>query len=280
MRFPVPLFLSAAVAAVSGLRAAGPLPLQEGEFLTFRVSWAIVRGAGEITIGAQADPAASEPRLIVTTTTATRKFARLLLPFDAKAESIFDLKTGKLVSLQESSATRDKRESHTVDFDHLARTARYEDTGRKKPARALTFPDGDPVDLIMALLQTRSWNLKPGEKRDSLVLFNDDFYELTIHFARDEKLTTSFGTFDTIVLEPRMDKTAPRGIFKRGSTVRVWISQDEHRMPVRFEVEFNIGTGTATLVSYVRPPARKPTATETSVKAGTTTKPDAKDSRP
>jgi hypothetical protein len=69
------------------------------------------------------------------------------------------------------------------------------------------------------------------------------------------------GMFKAIVLEPRMDKTPPKGMFKRGSSVRVWIAQDRHRLPVKFEVEFKIGTGTATLESYEGPsPALPPDA--------------------
>jgi hypothetical protein len=122
------------------------------------------------------------------------------------------------------------------------------------------------MDLITCLLQTRGWDLKPGEKRDALVLFDDDFYELTLHAARYEEIRTSFGTFNTLVLEPRMEKTAPKGMFKKGSSVRVWISQDARRLPVRFEVEFKIGTGVATLTRYDAPPS--PAV------------PDAKNSRP
>jgi hypothetical protein len=33
----------------------------------------------------------------------------------------------------------------------------------------------------------------------------------------------------------------------------VWIAQNEARLPVRFEVEFKIGTGTATLETYSAP---------------------------
>jgi hypothetical protein len=107
----------------------------------------------------------------------------------------------------------------------------------------------------MGLLQTRTWELKPGDKREALVLFDDDFYELTIHFARYEEVRTPLGTFNTVVLEPRMDRTAPKGMFRRGGSVRVWIAQNEQRLPVRFEVEFKIGTGTATLESYTPPKA-------------------------
>ena len=247
-----PFLPLALVASVGALPPANALPLQDGEQLGYRVSWAVVPGAGEIKISAAQDATQPQPALRVTTLTSTRRLARLLLPFDARAESVFDLATGQLIALTESSRTRDKQAEHAVAFDHGARTAAYQRAGTTE-ARTLAVPAGNPTDLIMGLLQTRTWDLKPGEKREALVLFDDDFYELTIHCVRFEEVNTPLGTFNTVVLEPRMDRTAPKGMFRRGSTVRVWIAQNEARLPVRFEVEFKIGTGTATLETYTPP---------------------------
>lgn len=259
------LFFVLALGSAGLARASAALPLRDGEALTYRVSWAIVPGAGEIKIAAQQDVREQKPVLVVSTTTATRGVARWLLKFDAEARSIFDLKTGKLLSLHETTTQKGKTSEHSVVFDHTARTATYRGTEGSTKNRAIDFPEGDPTDLMMGLLQTRSWDLKPGEKRDALLLFDDDFYELTIHMARYEDVTTPLGRFRTVVLEPRMDKTPPKGMFKRGSSVRVWIAQDHHRLPVKFEVEFKIGTGTAVLEAYQPPPGAPP--------------PDAKDPR-
>jgi len=240
---------------VTVAHASAKLPLQDGERLTYRVSWAIVPGAGEIKVTATQETVGGSPRLVVTTNTATRGLARRLLKFDAVAKSVFNLETGKLVSLHETSHQKGKDSEHTVTFDYATRKAAYVSTSSPEKRSELSIPPGDPTDLIMGLLQTRSWDLKPGEKRDALVLFDDDFYELTIHMARYEDVTTSLGKFRTIVLEPRMDKTPPKGMFRRGSSVRVWIAQDNLRLPVKFEVGTKIGTGTATLESYAPPTA-------------------------
>jgi hypothetical protein len=59
----------------------------------------------------------------------------------------------------------------------------------------------------------------------------------------------------------------PRGLFRRGGRIAVWISADEARLPVRFEVAVAVGTATATLVDYTPPlnerHAPPPAATET-----------------
>jgi hypothetical protein len=92
------------------------------------------------------------------------------------------------------------------------------------------------------------------------VLFNDEFYELTIHCTGRETVSTPLGTFRTRVLEPRMERTAPKGMFRRGGTVRVWIAEDRWRLPVRFTVEFKVGRGVATLTGHRPPPSDAPPA--------------------
>lgn len=260
--------------------ATEPLALRDGEKFTFKVSWAILPGAGEIKIAVQGDPAFNEPRLRVTTTTATRGLARMVLAFDARAESLFDPVGGRLVSLREWSQQRDKSNDHTVIFDYEKKEALYTRAGVPAP-RTLVLPPGDPMDLITQLVQTRNWDIKPGEKRDVLVLFDDDFYELTIYAARTEQTKTAFGTFQALVLEPRMERTAPKGMFKRGASARVWIAQDDpRRLPVKFEVEFKVGRGVATLINYEPPSPAKVDGTTPTAKAGKSDTADAKNSRP
>lgn len=231
--------------------------LGDGETLTYRVAWAILPGAGEIQISAHQEIGVEGPLLRVVTTTATRGLARLLMPFEARSESLFEARSGRLLSLHETNRNRGKTSEHTVIFDYGNGHALYR-VPEPTEVRQLSLPPGNPTDLITSLLQTRTWNLKPGEARDALVLFNDDFYELTLHAENYEELRTSMGTYQTLLLVPRMEKTPPKGVFKQGGTVRVWIAQDAYHLPVRFEVEFKIGKGVATLTGYQPPLANNP----------------------
>ncbi len=241
--------------------AASPLPLGDGEQMTFRVGWGIFIGAGEIIIEAKEDSIAEESRLLITTTTQTRGFLKNFFPFKARSEAHFDSSTGQLLLSEETSTSKRKDTNITLTFDYANHTAQYDNVIETEKTKELIVPEGKPMDLITSLVQTRTWDLKPGESQDALVIFGDDFYELTIHAERYETLRTPLGKFKTLVLVPRMEKTEPKGMFKRGSTVRVWISQDEQRLPVRFEVEFKFGAGVATLVNY-QPPRPTPIASD------------------
>ena len=226
--------------------------LGDGETLTYKVAWAILPGAGEIKIAAHKEIGEEGPLLRAMTTTATRGFARMLMPFEARSESLYDARSGRLLSLGETNRNRGKSSEHTVEFDYVNGHALYRVPETPEP-RLLVLPPGNPTDLITSLLQTRTWNLVPGEARDALVLFNDEFYELTIHAKNYEEVRTPMGTYQSLLLVPRMEKTAPKGVFRQGGTVRVWIAQDAHRLPVRFELEFKIGKGVATLTAHQPP---------------------------
>ena len=233
--------------------AHADLALQPGEALDYRVAWGIFFHAGEIKISARAETDDHKPLVAVTTTTATRGLLNKLFLFEARSESVFNPQ-GRMIVHTETSASSRKKTNISLEFNYTNDTFRFTDFMNTANNEVVSFPPGDPMDLITSLIQTRTWNIKPGEKRDILVLFEKDVYLLTVHALGYEQIDTPLGTFRTLKLEPRMEKTPPKGMFKRGSQVHVWIAQDDPRhLPVRFEVEFAFGAGVATLVNYQPP---------------------------
>jgi hypothetical protein len=240
------------ILALAARTRAAVEPLADGEQLTYGVSFAIIPGAGRITVTAHSSiDSEGRPFLRVITETETRGLAHVLLPFNAHAESLYDAASGHLVWFGESSSTRGKDASHSIDFDYVRHTAEYTDSAKSEDPRTIALPPpGEPSDLVNCLLQARYWNLVPGQSRDVLVFFEDDFYPLTIHALRYEDVDTGVGSGRALLLEPRMEKVPPKGMFKRGETVKVWIGQDARRLPLQFEVQFKIGSGIATLSAY------------------------------
>lgn len=238
---------------IATLASAHPA-LGDGEALTYRVGWGPFFHAGDIMISAAMAPEESgTPKLKVTTTTATQGFARALYTFEARAEALFDEQSGRLLTNGETTKLPNKEKKYSIAFDYAKAVANYVNPIEPGKNATLPLPLGDPFDIIMTLVQTRTWDLKPGQSRDALVIHEDEFYELTVHAIGYEEVRTPMGEFNALVLEPRMEKTPPKGMFKRSASVRVWISQDERHLPVRFQLDFKFGAGVATLTHY-RPP--------------------------
>ena len=252
------LGLAALAASVALARGADSetarLGLGNGESLTYSVRWGFLPSVGRIRISAEEIGTGRDAVLRITTTTSTWGLARGLFPFDGRGESVYEAKTGLLLSTSEWSTYRNKVVKNSILFNYGKMEAVYTDDIHPEKSRTIPMPSGNPSDLILALISTRTWKLAPGQARDALVIFEDQFYPLTVRSDETDIVMSPLGLFSTNVLVPRMEKSPPKGMFKRGSTVKVWIeTNDARRLPVRFEVGFRFGTGTATLIEYQAP---------------------------
>jgi hypothetical protein len=245
----LPLILPGAACAT----AAPFTAFREGETFTYKVGFAIFTHAGEITIAAHDDKGPGGNLVRVTTDTTSKGFVRGVYAFDNHAEVVIDRATSRLQSVKESGTEPKRATDSELVFDYAKGVARYTDRVRTDRSGELAIPPGDPVDLISALVQTRDWNLKPGEKRDMLVQFGRDFYELSIYADHYEEVRTPLGRYMTLVLVPRMEKD-PKGLFKRGGEIKVWIAQDASHLPVKMQLKLNFGTASLLLIDYKVPP--------------------------
>ncbi|HET7535855.1 MAG TPA: DUF3108 domain-containing protein [Candidatus Didemnitutus sp.] len=246
VRFPLRLL----VLLLPSMLAAAPFTgFRDGESFTYKVGFAIFSHAGEIAITAKNQADVDRDLVLVTTDTQSRGFVRGLYEFDNHAEVRIDRATGRLVSVAEKGADPKHATDSETTFDYAKRVGHYLDRARPERTTDFDIPAGDPLDLISALVQTRDWEIKPGEKRDVLVHFGRDLYELTITAEGYESVTTPMGKYRTLVLVPRMEKN-PKGLFKKGGEIKVWISQDATRLPVKMQLVLKFGTATLSLMEY------------------------------
>lgn len=252
---PVRLLSLAALALMPALLAAAPyLAFRDGEEFTYRVGFAVFNRAGEITITAHEDRKDGADNVRVVTRTKSRGFVRGLYAFDNEAEILIDRASGRLRTVKEKGSDPKRATDTETTFDYEQRIARHVDRVRTGRSVDIPIPDGDPLDLISALVQTRDWDMQPGDKRDVLVHFGPDLYPLTIHAEAFEEIRTPLGKYKTLVLVPRMEKD-PKGLFKRGGEIKVWIAQDGSKLPVKMQLILKYGAASLLLSEYKKPEA-------------------------
>ena len=222
---------------------------RDGEIFTYKVGFAIFTHAGDITIAAHERRQDGQDQVVVTTDTRSRGIVRGFYEFDNQAEVVIDKPSGRVLRVKESGAGNERATNTELVLDYAKGLARYTDQVRPDRSGEFPIPPGDPMDLISALVQTRDWNLKPGEKHEMLVQFGRDFYPLSIYADHFEEVSTPLGTYQTLVLVPRMEKN-PKGLFKRGGEIKVWISQDASNLPVKMQLKLKFGSATLLLSDY------------------------------
>lgn len=236
----------------TGIAIAAPYSaLRDGEFFRYRASWGIFSNAGEIFVSARyLGPSGKSDTVRLSMVTSTRGVVHAFYHYEDRSEAEIDALSGRIRRISNRSTGGDQPINATTTFDYIARKASYRDTDNPKRNRDISIPFGDPLDILSALIQTRDWDLRVGDKRDALVYAGRAIYPVTIRAEKAESIATLTGRKDTLVLVPRMETQSPFGMFKRGGEIRVWLSQDESRLPVKLTLNMKFGTATLQLEEH------------------------------
>lgn len=109
------------------------------------------------------------------------------------------------------------------------------------------IPSSEVVDLLSSLYYLRNRQLQVG-KSETLHIYDSDTYsEVPVEVLQRETIRLpDLSEKAAIVIRPKL-KTD--GIFRRTGDIRIWLSDDEYRVPVRFVTSIAMGQVTAELVS-------------------------------
>lgn len=160
------------------------------------------------------------------------------------AETFYSLGYGQ--SVREGGYVRDE----WLTFDYPRR--QYSGLVRKKEEpRPISGPlEMNVVDILTSLYYVRSQQLEPGKDLVFDIVNREKQYPLIVKVLKKEKVKTDAGTFDCIVVEPQL---RGEGIFvSKGKSLKVWLTDDEYKMPVKMQVEVFIGSVSAKLLEYKR----------------------------
>ncbi|MGN6476729.1 MAG: DUF3108 domain-containing protein, partial [Flavipsychrobacter sp.] len=89
----------------------------------------------------------------------------------------------------------------------------------------------------------------PGDKIPFSMFLDDQVYNLFIRYLGKERVTTKYGTFNTIKISPLLIEGT---IFKGGEKMTVWVSDDENHVPVRVDSPILVGSIKVDLAGYVK----------------------------
>ncbi|HEV8129996.1 MAG TPA: DUF3108 domain-containing protein [Acidobacteriota bacterium] len=102
------------------------------------------------------------------------------------------------------------------------------------------------VDVLSVFYAARRFNLEMGKSFNMMLSDNGTTRPITITVEKREQVDTGEGKVPAVKLRTG----SAMGLFSRGGTFSIWYSDDELRVPVRFEAKVNFGKVYGWLQSY------------------------------
>jgi hypothetical protein len=206
--------------------------------------------AGRGTMSVHADERDGRARLKFTTVAKSEGFFAWLLRFkvDDRTDAWFDPSTGCSLGiekrLREGRAVRDQ----VVTFDPESGVALVKDPKLKQER----FDVGPcALDVLSAFFVLRARGVAPGQSLQLPLFDNGKRYVLKVDWLGREllDLPPPFGRkTPTIVVEPLLAEGT--GLFVKEGRLKVWLTDDARRVPVRLRTRVAIGSVGGDLESY------------------------------
>lgn len=234
----LPGALAAQTDTVHGLRS---LPFKPGEELEYAISYGVVpAGVMSMEVGALIEFEGQTAYRFLSNLE-TNPALSFVYQMASTEEALFDASELYSLRYRRTAVENDKQRDRDYRFDqenHLLVHA----SGETKPTSERA------VDQLSMLYFLRLLPLETGARFTLRNLADPDDNPLGIRVIKEERIKVPAGTFDTYQLE--LDFQTDSGVFKRGGDNRVWLSADEHHVPVRLASKVGLGEFRAELVEF------------------------------
>ncbi len=221
--------------------------LRPGETVVLRLSYGLISNAGETRFETVREEFPDGPRIRVKVSTTSRGMVETFFPLRNYSESLIDAVNARPLIITTEGRERKRTTRQTTIFDYEKGIVQHTDHVRPKRSGTAELPDQPVFDLMVTMMQARTWDMKVGEKRTVICSFADEFYTLEVTALEEDEIKTPAGRFNTIVLEPTQVGEL-KGFFKKGGAMKFYISRGERPQIVRLDMKTKAGTIVASLV--------------------------------
>lgn len=136
------------------------------------------------------------------------------------------------------------RKNEMVNFDHendVATVLRLDKKTRKLKEKKDFVVPNNVLDVVGGyyFLRTIDYNnYKKGDVIKVSSFFGDEIYNLEIKFLGRETISTKVGDINALVMAPSLPNN---DFFSGGEPVKVWISDDKNRVPLKVKADLAVG---------------------------------------
>ncbi len=246
----LPLCMGISPMPTAGAWAGAKAPFEPGERLEFALRWTVIP-AGKAVMEVMPMKTIDGSRSYHFRLTAkSNAFVDMFYKVRDCIEAYTDSGMTHAVRYRHRQHEGKKRRQVKVDFDWDAEMASYSDgkTDKRIEIRPGTF------DPLSAFYKTRMVRFQKNEIIEFPVSDGKKCVTGLARVVKRETITTPIGTYETYLLEPDMKDI--RGVFEKDkdAKIKLWVTADERRLPVKVASKVAIGSfvGELVAIKYVK----------------------------
>lgn len=229
---------------VTGIDAvSGEFFIQNGEKLTYRISWSnfIDAGSAELTAALSGAGSATSYRLQLKVMTSPS--VSTIYPFRDDFISTFDSALGAPSRFEKNLTERTRVVKETVEFDQSGRRAVREDSKKQRQRFPIDLGTQDPLSALYII---RGLGLRPGLQASFAVQDGGRIYQLELKATANDLISTGAGSFSTQRIEILLRRDGVRLTDRR---ITLWMTSDSRRLPVLVAADLPFGSALIELTS-------------------------------
>ncbi|HVD99312.1 MAG TPA: DUF3108 domain-containing protein [Cytophagaceae bacterium] len=135
------------------------------------------------------------------------------------------------------------------NYDNNKAIVDWENRDKKKGHQEFEI-SGNLQDIVSGAYYLRVIDydkLKVGDILEVNSFFEDKLYKLRIRYKGKEQIKTDFGKINALKLAPIMPEN---GLFEGENSIRLWLSDDKNRLPLKIEADMFVGAVEVDLKGY------------------------------
>jgi len=235
-----------AIAAEKSQPLKSPFPFH-GEVMKFSVGWEFVTAGTATMIFKQPEGKGYRINTDARTNKFFDMFKKVRDSIISKGEIVDNKPQSTLFDIKQQE--RSYRATKKTEFLWKEGKVRYT---HNKNVKEFKVPAGH-LNVIDAFFLTRTLPVQEGKVLKIPVFDSGKKYQIEVRLLKKEKIRAPWGKLvETLVIEPRL-KSA--GIFSSVGTMKVWLTNDARRIPLKMTAKIKIGRIIARLTDYKKPDA-------------------------
>jgi hypothetical protein len=220
--------------------AAPKRPFGPGEKLTFSIRYGLIRaGTAELEVMNGDDGS-----WILVSRARTNSFFDVFFKVRDEVRAWIDPATMSTLRFEKHLREGKYSDDEVVVYDHDAGYAYYEEDGTKVPIT------NDVRDVLSTFFYVRTARLPIRDRIEMTYHSSKKNWPIQVDVDAVEKVKVPAGEFRCLVIEPHLSTV---GVFKQSGRLRIWVTADDRRMPVKLESKVIFGAFEAVLTDYRRP---------------------------